>query len=337
MDKRGFDIDWFYGTHGHRLRFGRLDSSKSLKFPDGQEIMDETSHGTASIQNNGQGFSLEKAKKVILLLNGRSEFLEKYEEVALELSSRGYLVLSFDWRGQGLSVRELENRQKGYVKTFDDYLGDLDVFYREIVKPLSLPVTVLAHSMGGHLALRLMHDNPSFVDRAVLVSPMIDIVTSPFPTLVARKVANIACAAGFGESYVFGSSNYVPGKEPFENNRLTHDREQFYNVEKLIAANPDLALGDVTYAWLKATFDSIDLLNSKQYARDIGTRVLLISAGQDRVVSVNAHRRMAKILPDCEFVSIPHARHEILHETREVRDLFWNYFDSFTSQGSKGR
>lgn len=312
MGRKGFDIDWFYGTHGHRLRFARLDSSQSL---DGTD---------------GQGLSLEKAKKVILLLNGRSEFLEKYEEVALELSSRGYLVLSFDWRGQGLSVRELENRQKGYVKTFDDYLGDLDIFYREIVKPLSLPVTVLAHSMGGHLALRFMHNNPSFVDRAVLVSPMIDIVTSPFPTLVARKVANIACAAGFGESYVFGSSNYVPGKEPFENNRLTHDLEQFNNVEKLISANPDLALGDVTYAWLKATFDSIDLLNSRQYARDIKTRILLISGGQDRVVSVKAQRRMAKILPDCEFISIPDARHEILHETREVRGLFWSYFDFFS-------
>jgi lysophospholipase len=306
ISRKGFDVGWFYGTHGHRLRFGRVDSSQSF---------------------NGL---VERG--VVLLLNGRSEFLEKYEEVALELSSRGYLVLSFDWRGQGLSVRELENRQKGYVKTYDDYLGDLDIFYREIVKPLSLPVTVLAHSMGGHLALRFMHDNPSSVERAVLVSPMIDIVTSPFPTIAAKKIANIACSAGFGESYVFGSSNYVPGKEPFENNRLTHDREQFYNVEKLIAATPDLALGDVTYAWLKATFDSIHLLNLRKYARNIKTPVLLISAGQDRVVSVEAQRRMAKILPSCEFVSIPDARHEILHETKEVRGLFWSYFDSFASR-----
>lgn len=330
MGRKGFDIGWFYGTHGHRLRFGRLDISQSLHDQAGQGIENGINHEIAPAQNKGQVFSIKKPKKVLLLLNGRSEFLEKYEEVALELSSRGYLVLSLDWRGQGLSVRELENRQKGYVKTYDDYLGDLGIFYREIVKSLSLPVTVLAHSMGGHLALRFMHDNPSFIDRAVLVSPMIDIVTSPFPTIVARKIATLACAAGFGESYVFGSSNYVPGKEPFENNRLTHDQEQFYSVDKLITATPDLALGDVTYAWLKATFDSIDLLNSGQYARDIKTRMLLISAGQDRVVSVEAQHRMAKNLPNCEFVSIPDARHEILHETKEVRGLFWSYFDLFT-------
>lgn len=301
MGNDGFEIGWFYGAHGHRLRFGRIDGSDA------------------------------GANKLVLLLNGRSEFLEKYAEVAEELVSRGYTVLTFDWRGQGLSVRELENRQKGYVKTFDDYLADLAVFYRQIVIPLDLPVTLVAHSMGGHLGLRFMHDHPSAFSRAVLVSPMVDIVTSPFPSMVARRIANIACAAGFGESYVLGGTNYVPGKICFETNRLTHDLERFNNEERLIAQTPDLALGDVTYAWLKAAFDSIQLLKEKSYARPIKTPVMLFSADEDRVVSIAAQHRMARELPDCRLVCLANARHEILHETDAIRKGFWKQFDAFTA------
>lgn len=306
MSRNGFDVGWFNGAKGHRLRFGKLDALG------------------------------KRARGVVLLLNGRSEFLEKYVEVALELSSRGYMVLSFDWRGQGLSVRELENRQKGYVKTFDDYLEDLAIFYERIVyekvvKPLALPVTLMAHSMGGHLALRFMHDNPGAILRAVLVSPMVDIVTHPFPSIVAQYIADLACTAGFGEFYVMGGTNYDPGKVPFESNLLTHDRDRFKNEKKLIAARSDLALGDVTYAWLKAAFDSIQLLRTRGYAQEIKTPVMLISAGLDRVVSVAAQRRMARAMPDCKFVSIPKSLHEILHETDDIRTKFWNFFDAFTA------
>jgi len=54
----------------------------------------------------------------VLLLSGRSEFLEKYFETVGELIQRGHDVYSFDWRGQGLSTRMLANRHKGFVRTY---------------------------------------------------------------------------------------------------------------------------------------------------------------------------------------------------------------------------
>ncbi|MBI9088996.1 MAG: alpha/beta hydrolase [Desulfobacterium sp.] len=297
----GFEFGWFTADKGHRLRFARAEALEG------------------------------RAKGLVLLLHGRFEFLEKYGEVARELTARGYTVLSFDWRGQGLSVRELENRQKGYVKTFDDYLGDLDRFYHLHVKGTGLPVSILAHSMGGHLALRFMHDHPMGVDRAVLVSPMVDIMTAPLPRIGVRAMANIACASGLSESYVIGGSNYTPEHVRFETNRLTHDRGRFENEKALIADNPDLALGDVTHAWLKAAFDSIEILSRRGYARQIKPPVMMVSAREDRVVSVKAQKRLFKALSGCEFVSIPGAFHEILHEADPIRDVFWNHFDGFTS------
>jgi len=71
----------------------------------------------------------------VLLLAGRGEYLEKYHETATDLIKRGFDVYSFDWRGQGLSSRMLPNRQKGFVRTYDDYLVDLDAFIQTIMLP----------------------------------------------------------------------------------------------------------------------------------------------------------------------------------------------------------
>ena len=38
---------------------------------------------------------------VCVLLNGQTEFIEKYDEVIGELQGRGFAVATLDWRGQG--------------------------------------------------------------------------------------------------------------------------------------------------------------------------------------------------------------------------------------------
>ena len=40
-----------------------------------------------------------------VLLNGQTEFIEKYFEVIDELRGRGFAVATMDWRGQGGSGR----------------------------------------------------------------------------------------------------------------------------------------------------------------------------------------------------------------------------------------
>src|SRR3979411_1317597 len=42
-------------------------------------------------------------KGTVCIFNGRTEFIEKYFEVARELHARGFAVATIDWRGQGLS------------------------------------------------------------------------------------------------------------------------------------------------------------------------------------------------------------------------------------------
>lgn len=271
----------------------------------------------------------EKRRGSIILLSGRREFMEKYTETIIELNERGFDVYSFDWRGQGLSARLLANRHKGFIDSYDAYLKDLDMFVKNIVQPEAvLPLFILAHSMGGHIALRYLHDHPKTADKAILVSPMIDILIPPVPKRLIRFMVHMALKAGLNDAYTIGSGDYSPDTS-FEGNRLTSDSHRFMDGKKTLSENPDLALGGITYGWLSATFASIDILNGPGFAEKITTPILIVSAGDDKIVSLSAQRHIGHRLKNYSFTEIPGARHEILVETDAIRSIFWNAFDSF--------
>src|ERR1700733_13777654 len=100
------------------------------------------------------------ARGVCVLLNGQTEFIEKYFEVIDELRGRGFAVATMDWRGQGDSARALSDEsRKSYVHDFSEYEEDLDTLMNWIVTPMlasgQRPIA-LAHSMGGHNLLRYL-------------------------------------------------------------------------------------------------------------------------------------------------------------------------------------
>ncbi|MCF8044480.1 MAG: alpha/beta hydrolase [Desulfarculaceae bacterium] len=261
---------------------------------------------------------------LVVVLNGRAEFIEKYADIVGEFQKKGFDVATLDWRGQGLSDRELANRHKGYIKDFNDYLSDLRMLFDRDINPDRLPVVFVAHSMGGHIALRFMKEYPGIVHKAVLISPMIDIVTGPFPKRIARLIAKLACRYGFSEKYVLGGKDYIPGNVRYEDNLFTHDREKFRIHPRAVENNPDLALGDVTWGWLHAAFRSIELLKDPAYAAGVTEPVLLVGALEDRVVDVDAQKRFADMAPGCSFVPVAQGYHELLFETKDIRETVWH-------------
>ena len=92
----------------------------------------------------------------VCILQGRAEFIEKYFETISDLRRRGFAVVAFDWRGQGLSGRQLANPGKGHVRSFSDYRRDLEAIRatRCSSPTCRSRISPLAHSMGGAIALR---------------------------------------------------------------------------------------------------------------------------------------------------------------------------------------
>ncbi len=265
-----------------------------------------------------------------VLLCGRSEFIEKYRETISDLTGRGFHVYMADWRGQGGSDRLIGNPHKGHVGSFDDYVADLAHFMEHIVSPdAPRPLVIIAHSMGAHIGLRYLHVHHQSIDRAVLISPMVDIHLYPVPRVVMRIAARLALWLGYRESYTAGAGDYVPGAKKFQNNRLTGDPDRFFDTTVKLSENPDLAVGGGTYGWLNAAFRSIDVLAAPGYVERITTPVLIASSTDDRVVSRTAQKKLCSRLQDCRFIDIMHAKHEILRERDPVRAQFWKAFDGF--------
>jgi lysophospholipase len=262
--------------------------------------------------------------------------MEKHLETVRELTRRGMDVHSLDWRGQGGSSRLLSNPQKGYVNSYEDYIKDLSLFYRCVLcrDAVNKPLIILAHSMGGHIALRFLHRQPAAAARMVLLSPMIDIHTAPLPGWLVRAMTHVAMKTGLAGRYCLGGGDYSASREKFHNNLLTSDPERFYATQATLAAAPHLAIGGVTWGWLSATFRSIDLLSAPGYVNRIRTPILMICAMNDRIVSRKAQEAMSTQLPDCRLSVIPEARHEILKESDAIRAVFWEAFDRFVGMES---
>lgn len=264
-----------------------------------------------------------------VFLSGYTEFIEKHLGSIAELTARGFEVLTLDWRGQGLSSRLLADRHKGHLDRMETHLEDLAAVLQAVDGFADRPVTVVAHSMGAHVALRFCLAQPLQVARAVLVAPMLGIGRPGLPGGLARRLVELFSRTPLVESYIFGGAGYGPRRRRFEGNALTNDREQFEISHGLMDRNPDLALGDPTFAWVRAAFRSIALLMAPGTLEAIRTPVLLALAGQETIVSNAAIESAAARLPAARLVRFPDAKHEILREAPAVRAAFWAAFDGF--------
>jgi lysophospholipase len=283
-------------------------------------------------------FDVETPGAICLLLNGQTEFIEKYLEVIDELRSRKLVVITFDWRGQGGSDRLLPDGRKAHIPDFSAYDQDLDAVLSQLVRPLAaergLPIIAMAHSMGGHLLVRRLHDVPDEFAAAILCAPMMGINSRGSPWWVVEKVAAYLNRDGPSTDFVWGMAARDQLKLPFALQIVTSDRERYARNQGLLAADPELRLNGPTWGWLGAALASIALTRSPGYAEAIETPSLLFGAGQDRVCDTGAVRAFAARMPKAEYVEIAGAEHEILMERDIFRAELWLRVDAFLKKSA---
>ena len=269
----------------------------------------------------------------VCVFTGRTEFIEKYFEVVTDLRRRGFAVAIMDWRGQGGSERALRDSRKGHIKCFSEYDRDLVRFMKDVVLPDCLPpFYALAHSMGGNVLLRNATRKGLWFDRIVLTAPMIELAPEilPYPFELAKFVSETACLFGQGRQYIPGGRRNIEwNNPPYEDNDLTSDEERYERNRAIVQAEPDLDLGAPTFGWFRAAARSIKMISAPDYPDKVGVPILLFGAANDREVSTRAIEDFASKLKVGSHVVIPNARHEILQERDELRQLFWATFDAY--------
>lgn len=277
------------------------------------------------------GTPLRKVK--ILLLQGRASFIEKNIEFMEDLAKLGFTVVTFDWRGMGGSGRTLNHPQKGHIDSFNIYLKDLDQFIEQVVKPQSQDALVLlGASMGGQLALRYMHDYPGKANAAILLAPMLDVKTDPFPRWIAEPMVRLICALGFSDAYAFGYGDFDPFKANFSKDKETGDEKRFWKTIDTIKQNPQYVIGGPTFGWVKAAFESMNKTRQPDYLQEIYQPILLMAAGDDRIL-INKHdEAICQKMPRCHYKLFAGAAHNLAKEKDHIRNAMIWEVDRFIAE-----
>jgi lysophospholipase len=270
------------------------------------------------------------ARGVCVLLNGQTEFIEKYFEVIDELRGRGFAVATMDWRGQGDSTRATQDSRKSFVSDFSEYDQDLDTLMNWIVTPMLAPgdrPVALAHSMGAHNLLRTLVRRPESFKACALSAPMIAISFRGQREFLVRAVTAFQVWRGRHTDWVWGMEGRDPHKMNFTSQMVTSDPQRFERTQMLLREHPDLRLAGATWGWLAAAIASMDWL--RRQAASITTPLLVVGAGRDRICITPAAKAFAQAAPHADYIEIKGAGHEILMEHNAIRAELWAAFDAF--------
>jgi lysophospholipase len=271
----------------------------------------------------------------VCIFHGRAEFIEKYFETIVELRQRGFAVVTLDWRGQGGSDRLLADRRKGHVRRFSEYDIDLECLLKQVVFPdCPAPYYALAHSTGANVLLNAAPRLRSRFDRVVVVAPMIRLSGLPLPHRLAGRLSRLFCLLGMGAFYLPGGDREPYSDRPFEDNWLTGDRRRYQRLQDICAAAPQLPIGAPTIGWFSAACRAMDRLLTYEYTMRAGAPVLMMVGARDRIVSRRAIEELSGRVKTAAHIVLPRARHEILFERDDVRELFWAAFDAYIPGGS---
>ncbi len=257
---------------------------------------------------------------MVAIFPGRTEMIEKYAPVAADLGARGYGAAVIDWRGQGLSDRLDGKPLLGDVPDFAHFQRDVAVFQALLdeVAP-EAPRFVLAHSMGGCIALRALMNG--FPARAVAFSaPMWGLRLSKTTRRAVVAMTTVLGLARMDLREVPGAGvEFRLWENPFDNNELTTDPDRYTWMQAQVQARPELRLGAPSLRWLVAALAETAVLAQLPSPAlpafcGLGTRELLVS-------SEAIEARMAD-WPGGELAIYDGALHELLMEAERFRGPF---------------
>ena len=267
-------------------------------------------------------------KGTVTIVQGRTEFIEKYFEVIEELRARGFYVVAFDLRGQGGSQRLLKNRWRGHVEDFDEFALDLHAVLDNVaLSDCPAPHFLLAHSTGGAVVMHANRRLKTKIDRAVLSSPLVEVCVDRRLKPFMVGLSKVLVWMGFGNTFVPGGNAKI--LFDYEGNTITSDPQRFLRMNGILEAAPELGVGSPTVSWVRAMMLATKVFWEPEFLLEFGVPSLVLGAGRDQVVSTPATEELCRNCPGMRFLEIRGSHHEIMMERDPYREQFWAAFDAF--------
>lgn len=252
-----------------------------------------------------QIFCREEPIGAMVICHDACESYLRYMEWACYFYDLGYQVYLFDFRGHGRSSRSVPNRSVTHISDFDEYAKDLADITSRIDR--KMPLLLTAFGMGGPVALRYLQKNPRRVRSACLISPLLSIVL-PAPRGLYRYRLSRSVRKGLSEELLPGSDLHRSEETYSESGWHSFARYAWYRQVR--ATDSGLQNSAYTMGWLKAALDASDTVLASP-TKKITSRVLLIEAGEDRIVPADSYQKLMQLLENGHYLRLSEAEHRI--------------------------
>lgn len=120
---------------------------------------------------HGIKWDVDNPRAVIQIAHGVTEYIDRYDEFANFLNSKGFVVVGNDHIGHGKSINESKGPMYfGNAGSWDYAVEDLYCLYNETKKDYeSIPYFILGFSLGSFLVRTLLIKHPEVGDGAILM------------------------------------------------------------------------------------------------------------------------------------------------------------------------
>lgn len=274
------------------------------------------------------------SKGTALLFPGRSEYIENYGRIAVQLEKFGYATFAIDWRGHGLSDRIAEDPMIGHVGRFSDYQKDVAAMMNAAEQlELPKPWYLIGHSMGACIGLRAVMEGLP-VAACAFTSPMWDIKMSPLERTAAWPLSWLARALGKGDIYVPGvqRKTYVLSS-PFEANKMTHNPDMYHYWINQAQALPNLPTAGPSMGWL---FEALKECRSLSKLKSPDIPCVAFCADKDKDINISAVQDRMEGWQNGSCVLLQDSKHELFLELPDIRDVVMEKIhEVFTPKGIK--
>ena len=241
----------------------------------------------------GRYWEAKHAFATVALVHGFGEHCGRYQPWAEHLTTRGVQVVALDLRGHGRS-----DGARGVITSYDNFRDDLDALLtraRELHAPLSGPLILFGHSMGGGIVLDHGLQSDPGVDAIIASAPLIALADKPPAILeiIVRGLAKLFPKMPMNQKIDGTKISTIPEEQrAYENDAMTHG-----------------SMGTKTIVELIDTGDTI-----KAKASEWATPLFVYHSDQDQLTDFETSRDFAA-LARAEFHSFSGVEHEMHNDT----------------------